>query len=270
MYHQTRLYDLSFVSPARRSSGKPQLVFTFDRKYLKECTERLAKLTRHVYVEAYCGRDTYFHLPVPDLFGNIEFGYGGCGFMTEDGDDVSLHVELSEAHLHNAALTIGLLTHTLLGDFADEAKNSNRTQQVDLETSCAHGLHGHSVGGYISGQVREWLRKQWHKGQNDNWMHWAPIPKEVISAMRQTWTSLASKDLRRWANDCNGSITEDGRFILNCFGNACDLAIYPDNLCLDETDSVRFGCHNLDTARQQLTLLAGLAKLCELARAESS
>ncbi len=269
MYHHARLYDLSFVSPSRRSSGKPQLVFTFARKYLSECIDRLAKLEDQVDVKAYCGRDTRFSLPVPDLFGNTEFGYGGCGLMTDSGDEVSLLLELSEAHLHNTTLTIGLLTHTLLGDFADEAKNSNRMQQVDLETSCTHGLHGHSVGGYISGQVREWLRKQWHKGPNDNWMHWAPMPKEVITAMRQTWSSLASKDLRRWASNCGGSITEDGRFILNCFGNACDLAIYPDNMAADEYDSVRFSCHNLDGARQQLTLLAGLAKLCELARAET-
>ena len=33
---------------------------------------------------------------------------------------------------------------------------------------------------------------------------------------------------------------------------------------------VDLGCHNLDTSDQQLTLLAGLAKLAELARSDSS
>lgn len=57
--------------------------------------------------------------------------------------------------------------------------------------------------------------------------------------------------------------------MLGCFGNACDIDIYPDHTCgeMDEP-YVRFSCHNLDTAAQQMTLLAGLAKLCELARAE--
>lgn len=270
MYHQTHLYSLSFVSPKKRPPTKPQLVFTFQYKHLNECTLRLEQLVSWSDTEKYCGREMSFCLPVPDLFGNIGFGYGGCGFMTASEDEVSLRIELCEAHLHNATMTIHLLAQAFLGDFAGEPKSSNRMQQVDLETGCAHMPHGHSVGGYISGDVREWLRKQWHKGPSNHWMHWAPMPEEVISAMRQTWSAVASKDLKRWTKECNGGITEDGRFILNCFGNACDLAIYPDNACVDEYDSVRFSCHNLDGARQQLTLLAGLAKLCELARADVS
>lgn len=270
MYHQARLYDLSFISSKKRSSTKSQLVFTFERKYLSECISRLETITGRSDTEKYCGQETHFRMPVPDLFGNIEFGYGGCGLVAELENEVSFCVELCEAHLHNATMTIHVLTQTFLGQFEGEPEHSNRSQQVDLETGCAHMPHGHSVGGYVSGEVREWLRRQWHKGPTDNWAHWAPMPQEVLAAMRQTWIAVSPKDLKRWAKDCGGSITEDGRFILNCFGNACDLAIYPDNACIDEYSSVRFSCHNLDAARQQLTLLAGLAKLCELARTDSS
>ncbi len=53
-----------------------------------------------------------------------------------------------------------------------------------------------------------------------------------------------------------------------CPGDACDVSIYPDQIYGDAlgTKSVRFACHNLDSAAQQITLIAGIAKLCELAR----
>ena len=270
MYHDARLYDLSFAPSTRRPHTNPQLVFTLDRKHLSKCMHRLERLVESSDVEKYCGKVVDFCLPVPDLFGNIAFGYGGCGIMKEQGEEVSFCIELCEKHLHNATATIHLLTQTLLSDFGPDPVSSNRAQQVDLETCCAHVPHGHSVGGYISGHLREWLRKQWHNTPAKGWMGFAPMPERVVAAMRQTWSAVAPKEQKRWASDCSGSITEDGRFILNCFGNACDLAIYPDNVWGDRHDSVRFGCHNLDGARQQLTLLAGLAKLCELARAEDS
>lgn len=268
MYHKARLYDLSFAPPAKEPKTNPYLVFTFEKRLLPECVRRLQILDRGVRAEAYCEHAVDFSLPTLDLFGNAEFGYGRCGYMVEQGEEVSLYIELSNAHISHAALTVNLLAQIFVGDFGIDATGSNRIQQVDLETCCIHAAHGHSVGGNISGQVRDWLKKEWHKGAPDKLYGWVHMHDQVVAAMRHTWSAVASKDQKRWASDCNGCITEDGRFILNCFGNACDLAIYPD-LCIDEYTSVRFSCHNLDSAKQQLTLLAGLAKLCELARAET-
>jgi hypothetical protein len=266
MYHQARLYDLSFASREREA---PQIIFTIQKQYLAAIMSRIDAIVRHTDAEKYCDRPVHFDAAVPDLFGNRLFGYGGCGALVLSDEETSFRISLCEEHLHNAVLTIHILTHALLGDV--ESSASNRRQQVDLETHCAHAPHGHSVGGYVSGDVREWLRKEWHKGPHDNWMQWAPMPREVIAAMERTWCAVASAKLRRWAKECSGSITEDGRFILNCFGDACDIAIYPDNLSYEDADgSVRFSCHNLDGARQQLTLLAGLAKICELARSEDA
>jgi hypothetical protein len=270
VYHQTRLYDLSFVSQKGRRTTKPQIVFTFERKHLGDCLIHIERLVRATDEVKYCGRSVSFRTPVPDLFGNTEFGYERCGLVTTSEEEISFCIELSETNLHNATLTINILTHALLVYETGNARKSNRLQQVDLETSCTHGMHGHSVGGYISGEMREWLRKRWHKGDSNNWMKWVSVPKDVITAMRQAWTAVSPKDQHKWVSHCSGSIAEDGRFILNCMGNACDLAIYPDNLRIDEYHSVRFSCHNLDSARQQLTLLAGLAKLCELARTDIS
>lgn len=68
--------------------------------------------------------------------------------------------------------------------------------------------------------------------------------------------------------ECRATIAPDGRFNLKCPGNACEVSIYPDRLYGDNmgTRSVQFSCHNLDGAVQQITLLVGIAKLCELAR----
>lgn len=269
MYHKNRVYDLSFTPSKKGGADKPYLVFTLEKKHFQQCRVCLERLAGWTGSEKYLGKERQFHVPASDLFGNTRFGYGDCGFVTENAEKVSFHIELSEQTLQDATLTIHLLTQALLVDYP--SASSNRYQDVDIETCCSLSEHGHSVGGYMSGQVREWIRRQWDASPHDGFMGWAAAHPRIISAMRQTWVAVTPHKMHRWAGECSGYITEDGRFILNCFGNACDIAIYPDNIHAGlEYESARFSCHNLDTAAQQVTLLAGLAVLCELSRADDS
>ena len=269
MYNTSHLYDLSFVAPNRRPRTKPQLVFTLDERHFEELLHRLQKVAACIAEEKYLDYPAAFLLPTPDLFGRIEFGYGRCGFVTRDGEQMSLRIELDQAKLHHAVLTIYVLTGSLLVPFDTERKSANRTQQIDINTNCVQGsLHGygHSVGGYVSSEIVEWITRQWQKGPSDKWMHFTQAPEEVTTAMRQAFSAVVDTDKKRYTKDCGGSFTEDGRFILQCFGNACDVAIYPDSFYPDDGHGAQFSCHNLDNAYQQVTLLAGLAKMCELAR----
>ena len=89
---------------------------------------------------------------------------------------------------------------------------------------------------------------------------------QAEEAMRQVYGTVAPSEVREYAEDCCARIGAEGRFYLTCFGNACDLAIYPDSDHSDREESpTNFSCHNLDTVFQQLTLLAGFAVLQELA-----
>ena len=58
---------------------------------------------------------------------------------------------------------------------------------------------------------------------------------------------------------------ENGRFYLRTIGNACDISTL-DGEHRQPGEGHELGCHNLDTPIQQLSLLAGLATMHELAQ----
>ena len=270
MYNDAHIYDLSFVSPTRRPPAKPQLMFTIDERYLEETLRRLTMIAGRTMEGNYLDSRSECVLPFRDLFSTPGFGYGSCGFVVRSSESVSFCIELSNAKLYEAALTINLLTSAFLVPFEEGKKRSNRTQQIDLETCCIRNRHsgyGHAIGGYVSSEVLEWLCKQAEGLMDDR--HYAPVPKEVHTAMRQAFAAVVPESHKRWTSECDGRITKDGRFMLACSGNACDVAIYPESYHPKDGIGARFSCHNLDHAHQQIALLAGLAKLCELARKEA-
>lgn len=267
MHDSLELYELSFVAPNRKRRTPPSLVFTIQQQFLAEVQDLLTRLVGQYEMHAlqYCPRHATFRIPVADLFGNITFGYGQCGFAITRGTDVQMHVELRGGDaVFASTLTIHLLSIALALPFEDQ-KPSNRTQQIDLSTSCrGNDSYGHAVHGYVSADLRRWLIRQASMG---NGAAYAPLPPSISDAMRATWLAVAG-GVKPPKNLFGGTITPDGRFLLQCPGNACDIAIYPDHVSAydDSVTATRFSCHNLDDAHQQLTLLAGLAKMCELAR----
>lgn len=261
MYNDLHTYDLSFVAPDRVRRTKPQLVFTIHEQHLPELTKRLHTLASRWRENVYLEAPTEFILPLPDMFGRVEFGYGSCGSVTSEGQRLSLRLELSQKKLFHLTATIHLLTVALSLPFAE--KFSNRLQPVSISTGCGKDwMHGHTVDGFISAEVHSWIFKKVSRLKEPSWSKLGPRP--IVTAMKQAWRAVNTKEDQHWSTSCSARFTGDGRFILECLGDACDLAIYPDSLGM-KGSSIEFGCHNLDQARQQITLLAGLAKLCELA-----
>lgn len=261
MYNELHTYDFSFVAPDRVRRTKPQLVFTIHREHLPEVVKRLHTLASRWREDSYLEAATEFTLPLPDMFGRVEFGYGRCGLVTSEGQRLSLRLELSQEKLFHLTATIHLLTVALSLPFS--VKLSNRQQPVSISTNCTmNSIHGHMVGGYVSAEVHAWLFKKVRQLKEPAWSK--PGPRPIVRAMKQAWRAVTLKEDHRWSTSCHVRFTRDGRFILECLGDACDLAIYPDSLGV-RGSPIEFGCHNLDQARQQITLLAGLAKLCDLA-----
>lgn len=276
MFGTSQQYDLAYVSPS--CGTYPELVFITHTRHRKELAERLFKITEHIesHARAYCGLSAKFDQSALDLPNGNMFGYGGCGYVTVNESYLWIHVRLrSGRRAAHAALTVFVLTTVFYAPFERPAPITNRWQQILVQTSAVHDIHGHSVIGFISGEVVSWLAAYAKSGKEEsdaNETSWSvEIHPEVVAAMQETWRSVAVGRLKKRSSDCGGVVTHNGRFILGCFGDACDLAIYPDQLSewSPVGEAVQFSCHNLDTAPQQLTLLAGLAKLCELARESS-
>lgn len=265
MYNTSELYELSFISPSKKQRRGPQLVFTIQAEYLAEISKRLDLLAKGwaEHANQYCTRGSFFTPVSRDLF-RVEFGYGRCGTVTFEDGKAHLCVELRGGEqVFQSTLTISLLA-TVLCLPIEGAHQSNQVQQIDIEARCDRKarVYGHAVGGYVSARLRRWLRSEVGKIRGRSSI---PMPQKVVQAMQETWFAISGTRFAQSARDCGGSISSDGRFVLTCPGDACDLAIYPDQIRGDHL-SVRFSCHNLDDPIQQLTLLAGLARLCELAR----
>lgn len=270
----TLIYDLAFIAPKRRPRTPPELVFIINKKHLPELIKRLLAITENLRLNAadYLGdEDSSFKLPTPDLFGKVEFGYGHCGYTTTDKDEVHLHLQLKPGiSTQYCSLTIHALTMAFAGPF-ETPTGANRTQGVVLHTVCERnkpGGYGHAVGGWLTESVNSWLKEYGSKyEQNLGLITAAPMHSEVVSAMQATWHSICSEDTRKYAStrETYGYVRKDGSFLLVCFGNACDMGIYPDSVRHDDK-LANLSCHNLDHSAQQLTLLAGLSKMCQLAR----
>lgn len=186
MFSTSELYELSFVPPSKEARTRPQIVFATRTEYftgIKDNLYRVVEVYRqHASTYLSCDSDITFIHPDSDLFGQVEFGYGRCGFVTTEGGRTYFRIELaSEDHIFYSTLTIHVLT-LALGISIDLALPSNQLQQVELETRCLpSGPYGHAVGGYVSAHVFEWLRNQGR--QRDEC---ARTIQEIVEAMRQT------------------------------------------------------------------------------------
>lgn len=272
-------YDLAFVAPKRRPRTAPEIVFIINERYMPEVVERLHKLTGRFfgYANAQLGEDNAgFMLPIPDLFGNKEFGYRNCGYWTTEDGEVHLRLQLRPyPWTLCCSLSIFMLVRALGFPFEEGCRQSNRVQDVALLTNADRysGGYGHAVTGWISGDILGWLKDYAkNKVRELGIMEAAPMHPDVIRAQQAAWHAISNPEMKKYAGKCyiHGWVRDSGAFTMNCFGDACDLSVYPDQISEGEMRrSVELGCHNLDNADQQLTLLAGLAKICQLARESS-
>lgn len=270
----THIYDLAFIAPKRRPRTPPEILFIIDANHLSELVERLHKTDSRLHAEVsdyLYNRYSRFRLPTPDLFGNIEFGYNSCGYVKVHNGKVHFHLPLRETPwLWDCTMTIHTLVRALNFPF-ETAGTTNQMQSLVIETLCENGRlagYGHGIWGSVHSNLISWLHEYGRVNkQNLGYTTAAPMPDAVISAMQSTWCAVTEKRLHKYAGprDIYGSIRDDASFSLNCFGNACDMGVYPDSV-FSACEFANMGCHNLDSANQQVTLLAGLAKLCEIAR----
>lgn len=262
-------FELAFGISARNN---PEIIFIIEDQHLIELEERIKKLSSNSddSTKTYLGEHACtFTMPSADLFGTIRFGYGECGYVVKGDGTVAFHVELTAARwVHFATLTIHVLSWALSMPF-ELPSRTNQRQALVLYTVCDHyrrGGYGHAISGYVYQPLNEWLREYARANKDDDSSGVVSVPKAVIEAMKTTWNATCVKSLKEYGNEREliGMIRMNGAFILHCFGNACDMGVYPDGISLG-IEMHELQCHNLDGAVQQLTLLAGLAKLCQLA-----
>jgi hypothetical protein len=268
MLQKAHIYDLFFVSSAEGKTKHPQFLFVLKATHYERFVSMLHRVVglNESLARMYLRRYVAFALPDPDLFGHRVLGYGRLGQAAFVDNEFLIRLPIMpKKALSLLTLTIHVLFDTLCLPLV-EGEESNQEQQFSFFTSCKEDIHGHYLGGQISPSLYRWLLKKGRTGEGENDVS---MPEVVIEAMKEAWKAGGGKISRMSVRDFRGSITHDGRFMLACPGNACDVAIYPD-MVYGEDHGADISCHNLDSALQQVTLLCGIAKLSELALQEQN
>lgn len=265
-----RVFGLSYVPSGEGTP--PELVF-FVEPGIGAMAEREI-LDRRLYAASdYLeSRNDRWPGHQPGLFdqaGEREFGFGACGYVREGESGDEYHLPLTYGTVPQVALTLHLFAFALQNLVSDAMRvepQANRAQLLDFMTRCdnhAHAGYGHATTGHIYPSFRSWLVRLGAEHEADS-----GHVTVVEEAMADVYQAVAHPKAREFASDCRARVNGAGRFLLECPGNACDIAIYPDGdygNCEEYEFLSNFSCHNLDAAEQQLTLLAGLAVLHDLA-----
>jgi len=277
MFIQSHQYNLTFVSSKEKPKAAPEIVFTIKHKHLRELHDRMVKINYRAseYVERYCDDESaFFNPPAFDMFGYGKFGYGNCGYCGIKDENVRLHLTLgNQQQLQHCTLTINMLLIALGTEFEGTQDSSNTLQLSRLITNVdidKRAGYGHDIGGYISSTVTTWLSEYVYKTATNFDEVSKPQPvamlPEVLEAMRDAWSWVSPDHLQQYSDDCTGYIRNTGDFVLTCFGYAADCGTDIDQYMSGHVgDDIDIICHNLDSGYQQITLLAGLSKLLELA-----
>ncbi|HUQ30429.1 MAG TPA: hypothetical protein VM103_02820, partial [Candidatus Paceibacterota bacterium] len=243
-----RIYGLSFHSSST-AGGKtiPEILVTvsFARIANLEMRERLRQL------------------------GKEDPLFTKCGSYHEEKETGHYRFTLSARHLETSAEVMGVLVRMLQTPLFEKYQREEPADSLQLLSVL---VAPQWLGGYIYPTLRHWLTRTGMEADKKRVAHQyaGMLPVEIETAMQLTWRTIASKELKRYRTDCRASIREDGRFLLGCYGNACDVAIYPDGDDGATADYVlsEYACHNLDFAAQQLTLFTGIAALHTVADRE--
>lgn len=266
-----RVYSLSYLPPHRRKGREaPELIIKVPTPLAEAAELRLVqeRIPDRVDMETYLGRSveaTWSQLPLA-LSADRSFGIASCAYVREIDGVTEYHFPLSRASVGLTAMTLHLLLF-VLGTFIGEAAEDtlvNQRQLISVRTRCnTDFVYAHAASGNVYPEFRRWLARLGASLPDDN-----RSVARATGAMKATWKHVAwSKEAQTFANDCWAFVSREGRFHLHCMGsNDCNIALnYDTDRGVGADYPSLFSCHNLDAAAQQLTLLAGLAVLHDMA-----
>ncbi len=182
-----------------------------------------------------------------------------CLFCEGSGQEWTM--DWKEATAISASFTV--LTVWL--KYCEIETSASFPQLLTVQTITQGGPHGGSLSGDISIPLRNWLdfcsRLDCYTMPNIRTERKCP---KIIEAMTIAYDQMIGlRDYQREFS-FNAYVTEGGRFIANCPGDACGL--HPSDWYDNKGQGFEFSCHNVDSPMQQITLIAALAVLHDIAR----
>ena len=155
---------------------------------------------------------------------------------------------------HEEGMVVSNSLHLVLSRLGSlEVEGDPKLLQLTGNISLYLGARHAILGCYLLPGFTAWLKK--HPGER-----FPDIADKMTKAF--CWGEI---DVGAFSSN-SVYTNNDGKPIITCPGDACDFAVYPDCMTID--DAWEMSCHNVDTTPQQINLLYGLACLHDLARVE--
>lgn len=209
-----------------------------------------------------------------DLFFETELtrGFGINSLLTCEGSTdgyLVLRAEFTDTRqvrpiAEHVSMLLGLLNafpHVYPNEFQSDP---NYLQLYQLQSFVGESgqMGGCPLGGDTSVVLKEWVRRQQTKKRRK---------KSIEKAIFAVWNACASemfRKVRRRGPHSMSSIEfmigDNGSFMLQTIGNTCDVSTV-EWWQSREGEGHHLDCHNLDSPIQQMSLLAGLAALHDMA-----
>lgn len=171
-----------------------------------------------------------------------------CHYCRGDG----IERKMSWDAAHAAAATVAVFS--VWTGWSDIETSASVPQLMEIHSGISR--ESHPLSGSYGIPFMKWL-SEFRVGEEFD---------EAVYAMRETYGFFFGDNRNMWASCFSTRLLYLGYLVLDCPGDAC--GIHPNHHGNTPDHGCEFTCHNLDTAAQQLTLLAGLAALHDRARKE--
>ena len=189
------------------------------------------------------------------LYSSYDIRIPGVLMRAKNGSETN---EKSWKGIFNISSTLSIL-FSEMGRFAkklniaikrDKSLPEKLLEIDSLSINPAGSFYASAFGALIYRQAYPWLLQ--NRGK---------YIESVSKATKKAHDKMTgqAEDLRYFPTGIN----DDGHLIITCPGDACDIGMYPDRFFGFESVFEEIHPHNTDTPIQQLTLLVGLAAMCD-------
>jgi hypothetical protein len=253
-----RVYTLAFCTKDDSPRSAPEIVVIFEKQISDDFFARIARMVEECQGEV---REHLFEKN-PEWASGVRYGYGGCAVVEREGGVVRLCHPLTQDTMYEVVDTLRL-TFSTLNTFVGggyKKLRGKKKQWCQVQTYVCPERVDYRIQGHVYGYTKARIGAR--IGGSDHCVERKVLDARhsaVEHAMQEVWRTLAPQSLHGYASRCALRVGEEGYFQLSCHGNMCELSTYP------QMGVPQFiGSYGVHTPHQQLTLLAGFARLMEL------
>lgn len=201
-----------------------------------------------------------FIAKIPPLFENV----GLCDYCKGSGnflgsqcffcDNTGRNYNQCYVQGYELSASLNLIMQAALTITEQSKNNQSQLISIMLETGDRPSA---DIEGELSSILVNWLAKNSIRFEKE----FAP---KIITAMAKVYKKLHPNYRLVHKSGFRAVLHNDWHLLLDCPGNACGINALDPNGDGNKNAGYKFSCHNVHSVVQQLTLLAGLIKLCDL------